>query len=107
MIGGRNRDGLGVAGESFEMHPLEQFALHRVPGPLGTVNFTQANAFMVVGGLLVLGLLMYGMRPRATVPGRVQALAEMLYEFMHGMVIDQIGPEGGKFFPFLFTLFAF
>jgi F-type H+-transporting ATPase subunit a len=88
------------------MEPLEQFKLHPVPG-LGAVNFTQANLVMVVGGLLVLGLLLYGTRTRATVPGRLQALAEMLYEFVRNMAIDQIGPEGARFFPFVFTLFVF
>jgi F-type H+-transporting ATPase subunit a len=89
------------------MEPLEQFALHRVMGPLGTVNFTQANLVMVLGGALIMALLIYGTQSRATVPGRLQALAEMLYEFVHSMAIDQIGPEGKKFFPFIFTLFVF
>jgi F-type H+-transporting ATPase subunit a len=88
------------------MEPLEQFKLHPVLG-LGAVNFTQANLVMVVGGLLVLGLLLYGTRTRATVPGRLQALAEMLYEFVRNMAIDQIGPEGAVYFPFVFTLFVF
>jgi F-type H+-transporting ATPase subunit a len=88
------------------MEPLEQFKLHPVAG-LGAVNFTQANLVMVIGGLLVLALLIYGTRPRATVPGRLQALAEMLYEFVRNMAIDQIGPEGVVFFPFVFTLFMF
>jgi len=88
------------------MEPLEQFKLHPVAG-LGAVNFTQANLVMVVGGVLVLALLMYGTRSRATVPGRLQALAEMLYEFVRNMAIDQIGPEGIAYFPFIFTLFTF
>jgi len=96
-----------VAGATFKMEPLEQFVLHPVWGPLGTVNFTQANLVMLLGAGLVLALLYYGTRPRATVPGRLQALAEMLYEFVHGMAIDQIGPEGRQFFPFIFTLFVF
>jgi F-type H+-transporting ATPase subunit a len=95
-----------LAGEAFKMEPLEQFKLHPVAG-LGAVNFTQANLVMVIGGLLVLALLIYGTRPRATVPGRLQALAEMLYEFVRNMAIDQIGPEGVVFFPFVFTLFMF
>jgi F-type H+-transporting ATPase subunit a len=71
------------------------------------VNFTQANLIMVFGAGLVMWLLVYGSKPRAVVPGRVQALAEMLYEFVHGMALEQIGEEGRKFFPFIFTLFVF
>jgi F-type H+-transporting ATPase subunit a len=93
---------------TFKMAPLEQFELHPVLGALGaSVNFTQANLIMVVGAALTMGLLVYGSRPRAVVPGRLQALAEMLYEFVHGMALEQIGEEGKKFFPFIFTLFVF
>jgi len=95
-----------LAGEAFKMEPLEQFQLHPVLG-LGAVNFTQANLVMVIGGLLVFALMMYGTRTRATVPGRLQALAEMLYEFVRNMAIDQIGLEGITYFPFVFTLFMF
>ncbi len=97
-----------IAGEPFEIRPLEQFELHPALGAVGhAVNFTQSNLFMVAGALLTMALLVYGSRPRATVPGRWQSLAEMLYEFVHGMAVDQIGPEGKAFFPFIFTLFVF
>lgn len=97
-----------MAGEGFQMHPLEQFELHPVFGGMGhAVNFTQANLMMVVGGALMMFLLLQGSRPRAVVPGRLQSAAEMMYEFVHSMAVDQIGPEGKAFFPFIFTLFAF
>jgi F-type H+-transporting ATPase subunit a len=51
--------------------------------------------------------MLIGMRPRARVPGRLQSLAEVSYEFIDGLVRDQIGHEGRKFFPFVFTLFMF
>jgi len=87
---------------------LGQFRLSTTLGPLGhSVNFTQSNLVMVVGGLLTLGLLYFGARPRAVVPGRLQALAEICYSFIHGMCAEQIGSEGKRFFPFVFTLFFF
>ena len=95
-----------MAAENIKIEPLEQFDLHRVFGGLG-VNFTQANLVMVVGALLVVALLYYGSRPRAVVPGRLQAAAELAHDFVYRMAIDQIGPEGRRFFPFLFTLFFF
>ena len=95
-----------MAAENIKIEPLEQFDLHRVFGGLG-VNFTQANLVMVVGALLVVALLYYGSRPRAVVPGRFQAAAELAHDFVYRMAIDQIGPEGKRFFPFLFTLFFF
>ncbi|HKM63100.1 MAG TPA: F0F1 ATP synthase subunit A [Acidisphaera sp.] len=83
---------------------LGQFKLYSLAGPL---DFTQSNLMMVVGAALTLALLYFGMRPRAIVPGRLQAAAELAYKFIYDMCIDQVGPEGRKFFPFVFTLFFF
>ncbi|HTR17831.1 MAG TPA: F0F1 ATP synthase subunit A [Acetobacteraceae bacterium] len=96
-----------AAGEP-SIDALGQFRLHPALGILGrSVNFTQANLLMVVGAALVLALLYYGSRPKAVVPGRLQAAAEMSYDFIYRMAVDQIGPEGRRFFPFIFTLFFF
>ncbi len=90
------------------INALGQFTLYPALGPLGSsVNFTNSNLIMVLGGALVLGTLAIGMRPRAMIPGRVQALAELAYTGVMSMCVDTIGPEGRRFFPFIFTLFAF
>ncbi|MBU6499666.1 MAG: F0F1 ATP synthase subunit A [Rhodospirillales bacterium] len=87
---------------------LGQFELHPVFGPIGaSVRFTQSNLMMLIGAALILGLLYFGMRAKAVVPGRLQAMAELCYDGIHGMCINQIGAEGKAFFPFIFTLFFF
>jgi F-type H+-transporting ATPase subunit a len=87
---------------------LGQFKLHTVGGALGaSVNFTQSNLMMIIAGALVLGVLIFGARPRAVVPGRLQATAELCYDFVYKMCSEQIGHEGRRFFPFVFTLFFF
>ena len=87
---------------------LGQFELHTSLGRLGrSVNFTQSNLMMVIGAALILGTLYYGMRPRAVVPGRLQSLAEIAYTGILSMSVGSIGPEGRRFFPFVFTLFFF
>ncbi|HEY8290474.1 MAG TPA: F0F1 ATP synthase subunit A, partial [Acetobacteraceae bacterium] len=87
---------------------LGQFQLHPALGYLGeSVNFTQANLMMVIAGLAVLALLYVGMSPRAMVPGRLQAAAEMGYETILNMCVETIGEEGRRYFPFVFTLFFF
>jgi F-type H+-transporting ATPase subunit a len=97
-----------VAAGGSSIDALGQFKLHTALGPIGhAVNFTQSNLFMVIAGLLTLALLWYGMRPRALVPGRFQAAAEMVYDAWMSICIEQIGPEGRKYFPFIFTLFFF
>ena len=40
-------------------------------------------------------------------PGRLQSIAELSYEFIAGMVRDTVGDEGRKYFPLIFTLFMF
>ncbi len=96
MAGGHSIDALG------------QFELHPVLGSLGeSLRFSQSALLMVIASALILLLLYVGMRPRAIVPGRLQAAAEVMYEFVHNMAVDQIGPEGKRFFPFVFTLFSF
>ena len=87
---------------------LGQFTLEPALGAIGrSVNFTQANLMMVVASVLVLALLWVGMSPRAMVPGRLQAAAEMCYETVMSMCTEQIGHEGKKFFPLVFCLFFF
>ena len=97
-----------MAAEAHSIDALGQFTLKPALGALGaSVNFSQGNVMMLVGGALTLGLLYFGMRPRAVVPGRLQSAAELSYKFVLDMCVDQIGEEGRKFFPFVFTLFFF
>ena len=87
---------------------LGQFELHTALGPLGrSVNFTQSNLMMLIAAALVLAMLGYGMRPRAVVPGRLQSLAELAYGGIMSMAVGSIGPEGKRYFPFIFALFFF
>jgi F-type H+-transporting ATPase subunit a len=41
------------------------------------------------------------------IPGRLQSLGEASYEFIQGMVTEQVGDEGKKYFPFVFAIFMF
>lgn len=85
-------------------HVMEQFVLTPVVGPLG---FANSNVWMILSGLVVIGLMVLGMRPRAMVPGRLQGAAEATYQFVYDMVDETVGHEGRKYFPFVFTLFTF
>jgi len=97
-----------VAVEEKTIDALSQFELVPLLGPVGgSVNFTQSNGFMLLAIILISALFVIGMKPRAVVPGRLQALAETLYEFVLGLVTSQVGEEGRRYFPFVFTLFMF
>jgi F-type H+-transporting ATPase subunit a len=53
------------------------------------------------------GLLLAGAGKGAMIPGRIQAMAELFYEFIANMIRDNVGKGGKKFFPFIFSLFIF
>ncbi|MFQ5958444.1 MAG: F0F1 ATP synthase subunit A [Alphaproteobacteria bacterium] len=90
--------------------PLSQFEIRRlVPIELGGVDasFTNSSLFMVIAVVAVTVFLTGSIRRRATVPGRWQSMAELSYEFVANMVRDNVGSEGRRYFPFVFTLFMF
>jgi F-type H+-transporting ATPase subunit a len=62
---------------------------------------------MLACAAIIVLLFALGLRSRAVIPGRLQALVELLYEFVHNMCVDTIGKEGLRYFPLVFTLFSF
>ncbi|WP_168076456.1 F0F1 ATP synthase subunit A [Caulobacter sp. SSI4214] len=95
--------------------PMHQFQIQKivelptvtVPG-LGAIDLSITNsvAAMISASLLVMGFYALAAR-RAVVPGRLQALGEMLYGLVDGLAESIMGHDGKKFLPFVFTLFAF
>jgi F-type H+-transporting ATPase subunit a len=57
-------------------------------------------------GLITLFIMAAAARG-AMIPGRLQSLGEASYEFIQGMVTEQVGDEGKKYFPFVFSIFMF
>lgn len=97
-----------MAAEGNAIDALGQFVLYPALGQVGSaVGFTNSNLYMVFAGVLIVALMVYGMREAAMVPGRMQGLAESAYGFIDDMVVAQVGEEGRRFFPFVFTLFMF
>lgn len=90
------------------LNPLEQFVVKPlVPLQIGQIDisFTQASFFMILGVVLATMLMTLSMRTKSIVPNRWQNVSEMLYEFIAGMVNDNLGREGRRFFPLIFTIF--
>ena len=87
---------------------LGQFQLTPGLGLLGNaIHFTNSNEAMLAAAVIIVLVFTLGLRARALVPNRIQALVEILYEFVRGMCVDTIGEEGLRFFPLVFTLFSF
>jgi F-type H+-transporting ATPase subunit a len=91
-------------------NPMHQFEIERII-PLKLfgfdASFTNSALFMVIAASLITLFTLYAMRSRALVPSRLQSVAEMSYEFVASMVRDNVGTDGMKYFPFVFTLFMF
>ena len=90
--------------------PLSQFRIeHLAPLHIGgfDVSFNNSALFMVLAVVLVTVLMTAAMSRGALVPGRLQSLAEMAYEFVAGTVRDNAGHEAMAFVPYVFTLFMF
>jgi F-type H+-transporting ATPase subunit a len=92
--------------------PLEQFAIQDVSAPLFTIGghhiaVTNSAIFMMAAVVISSALLLGGASKGAMIPGRVQAMAELFYEFIANMIRDNVGSAGKKFFPFIFSLFIF
>lgn len=91
-------------------NPLEQFAIERlIPVHIGGIDasFTNASLFMAIVVFAITALILLGMSRSNVVPGRLQSLVEMLYEFIANMLKENIGNEGRAYFPFVFSLFMF
>lgn len=91
--------------------PMEQFEIIPII-PLsfnGAVDiaFTNASLWMAIVVLTALGFFTLATRRLALIPGGVQSMGEVVYEFIAKMVRDTMGDEGRQFFPFVFTLFIF
>jgi F-type H+-transporting ATPase subunit a len=72
-----------------------------------TLAFTNQALWMsVVVGAASLFLLVAASTPRL-VPGRLQSMAELAYEFVANMIVQAAGEDGLGFFPFVFTIFVF
>jgi F-type H+-transporting ATPase subunit a len=84
--------------------PIEQFQIKPL---IPAIGFTNSSFFMVAGVGLIVGGLLYATRSRSVVPGRLQATAESLHEFVASTLTDATGREGMKFFPLVFSLFMF
>jgi F-type H+-transporting ATPase subunit a len=90
--------------------PLEQFNIEPlVPIHIGGLDLSYTNSALMMT-LAVAGVTLFllgGVGGRKLVPGRWQSAAEMTYDFIAGMVRDNVGSEGRRYFPFVFTLFMF
>ena len=93
-----------------EESPLHPFELHNyMTINLGGLDISINKAVImmwVVVGLISILMIMAG-STRRLVPGKLQNLAEIMVDFIRGIILDTMGKDGMKFFPLIATLFLF
>jgi F-type H+-transporting ATPase subunit a len=91
--------------------PIEQFDIDKIftIGHIGSqeIAFTNSSAYMFGSVALISLLMIGGVAGRQLVPGRIQSMAELSYEFVANTIRSSAGSEGMKFFPLVFSLFMF
>src|ERR1700686_1707791 len=91
--------------------PIHQFQITKLftIGHIGgqEIAFTNSSAYMFASVAIISLLMIGGTAGRQLVPGRLQSIAELSYEFVASTIRSTAGSEGMKFFPLVFSLFMF
>jgi F-type H+-transporting ATPase subunit a len=94
-----------------KIDPIHQFNIEPLftIGHIGkhTIAFTNSTLYMFIAVAVISVLMIAGMARGQLVPGRLQSVAEISYEFVASMIRSTAGAEGMKFFPLIFSLFMF
>ena len=109
---------LNVAEAAKPIEPIHQFQITDIfnigtfggdgtPGSGVHLAFTNSALFMVLTVGAIGLFLIWGTARRAIVPGRMQLMGEMTYEFIANMVRNTAGHDGMKFLPLVASLFMF
>lgn len=91
-------------------NPLEQFEIKslldvRVEGL--NFSFTNSALFMIISLGVAYWLFRVAMANPSLIPSRLQSLYEIAYEFIRGIIDENVGPEGRRYLPIVFTVFLF
>ena len=98
--------------ESGKIDPMHQFTIEPLFGTdhwaIGGYNiaFTNSALWMVIATVVIWAFVTLGMK-RELVPGRWQMAVETMTGFIDNLLTANVGPEGKKFVPYVFSLFMF
>jgi len=96
-----------VAAES-KIDPMHQFQISPLAGNLdgSPFVFTNSALWMLIVLALIWAFMLGGMK-RQLVPGRWQVAVEGVTGFVTSMLETNVGPQGRKYVPWVFTVFMF
>ncbi len=101
-----------MAGEQAKVDPMHQFTIEPMFGTENlelagyNIAFTNSALWMAIAAVALWLFVMGGMK-RELVPGRWQMAVESFTGFIDDMLAANIGKEGRKYVPFIFSLFMF
>jgi F-type H+-transporting ATPase subunit a len=102
---------IDVAGEAGPaINPIEQFSLWPIVDirvAHHDISITNSTIYMFIAVGLACGLMAIGAAGSTNAPNRLQALAELAYEFVAGMLRSAGGEHAMRFFPLVFSIFMF
>ena len=90
--------------------PLEQFTIQRIfEMKIGNIDISLTNSsVMMIAVLVILNVfLIYATKRKSVVPGRLQSIAEMSYEMIYSTTQSNLGNNGNRLFPLVYSLFMF
>ena len=100
-----------MAGETGPaINPIEQFSITPlIPIRIAGHDFSLTNSslYMLIAVGVACLVMSAGARGGPGIPGRLQSLAELAYEFIAGMLRSATGEKGMRFFPMVFCIFMF
>lgn len=91
-------------------NPLSQFEVKNIiPLQIANIDFSFTNSalFMSLSLLLFSVFFVQATKRQLIIPNRLQALAESLFEICYSMVDKNIGAQGRKYVPLIFSFFIF
>lgn len=90
--------------------PMDQFKIKEVY-PIEVagydLSFTNSSFWMLVALAGISVFLFIGTARPQLVPTRAQAAVEYLYDFVRKMLDENVGPEGRRYAPLIFSIFIF
>jgi F-type H+-transporting ATPase subunit a len=90
--------------------PLDQFTIQRIfEMKIGNIDISLTNSSVMMIAVLVIlnAFLIYATKRKSVVPGRLQSIAEMSYEMIYNTTQSNLGNNGKRLFPLVYSLFMF
>ena len=90
---------------------MTQFEVYKI-GPeikFGNIDlsFTNSSLFMIISAAIICLFLYFSTKERKIIPGKLQLISEILFNFIAKMISDTAGSKAKPYFPFIFSLFVF